>query len=115
MRIFLAISASLVVTAPASPKAPRFLPREPALRHAPSPFLPSPLPPPVKGVGILLERYSAPCAWQASSITIKLYFSAILAIGSMSAIWPYKWTGMMADTMLLVFLLMGLPVLSSLT
>jgi len=39
------------------------------------------------------EKYSAPCTWQASSITIRLYWSANSRRGSISAIWPYKWIG----------------------
>ena len=36
----------------------------------------------------LFEKYSAPCAWHASSITMSPYCSASLRIESMSAIWP---------------------------
>src|SRR3989338_2499951 len=61
---------------------------------------PSPCPPPIKGGEISNpplppffkggdeDRYSAPCDWQASSITVKLYFPASSIIVSISAIWP---------------------------
>src|SRR3989344_7165854 len=45
---------------------------------------------------IFLFLYFAPRAWQASSITIKLYFLAIFKIASISQGWPAKWTGIMA-------------------
>ena len=40
--------------------------------------------------------YSAPCACAASSMTTRPCARAISRIGSMSAGWPYRWTGMMA-------------------
>ena len=59
------------------------------------------------------EKYSAPCAWQASSMTMRLYWVARSRMGSMSAICPYKCTGMAAVTGLPVRLLTTRPVFLS--
>src|SRR5439155_14030591 len=43
-----------------------------------------------------LPWYSAPAAWAASSMTGIPRSRAAARIGSISAVWPYKWTGMIA-------------------
>src|SRR5437867_7480100 len=43
-----------------------------------------------------LPWYSAPAAWAASSMTGMPRSRAAARTGSISAVWPYKWTGMMA-------------------
>src|SRR6266511_1480487 len=43
-----------------------------------------------------LPWYSAPWAWAASSMTAMPRSFAASRIGSISAVWPYKWTGMTA-------------------
>src|SRR5256712_6644505 len=43
-----------------------------------------------------LPWYSAPAAWAASSMTGIPRSRAAARIGSISAVWPYKWTGMTA-------------------
>src|SRR2546425_10065233 len=43
-----------------------------------------------------LPWYSAPAAWAASSMTGMPRSRAAARIGSISAVWPYRWTGMTA-------------------
>ena len=49
-------------------------------------------------------RCSARCAWQASSITLRLCFLAMAMIESMSQGWPIMWTGMIARVFSVIFL-----------
>jgi hypothetical protein len=70
---------------PPSPKPPRFLLGKKE-KHPRSPIEPA------------LRPFSskAPIAWAASSITAMPRSRATSMIGSMSAMRPYRWTGMMA-------------------
>ena len=69
---------------PPSPKAPRFFDGK-KLKQPKCPMEPARRP-----------LYSAPIACAPSSITYRLCRAAIAMIGSMSAICPYRCTGMMA-------------------
>ncbi len=69
---------------PPSPKPPRFFEGK-KLKQPKSPMEPARRP-----------RYSEPIACAASSITMRLCRRATSMMGSMSAIWPYRCTGMIA-------------------
>src|SRR2546427_2479677 len=47
----------------------------------------------------LFRSYSAPAAWAASSMTGMPRSRAAARIGSISAVWPYRWTGMTAPVL----------------